>query len=1241
MTKKTSAITLARGVPGGRAEQEALEYIARALPDDGRTRLWPNIVASWTSGRREIDALVLGHHGLFVVEIKAAHARLGIERLDMAAQHSTAAARHLKSALTLRIPTLSQLWIQPLVFIPDDDFKLKTRVEVPVVTPQHLVSVLQYGDLGDEGLAAQQEPLDDATVEAVVEALTDLGKYRPARGDLRDQAQRLFLETVADLHEQASRNTDEIDGTVDSGSYAALEENAALWVLLCTFVHELERRSLLKSTSLHKAASSARECLARMLDMLTEYHALAGIVDLWRTVAMEHIPSEEAAQGLLECFWSKDGTPRPLSGDKHHDIWTVLYQDLSESLRRRYGFVATPKFVAEFMLDLTLEQPPTGRDANETHVLDPACGSGTILCLAFERLLRARAECSPETDKQTLALAALERVHGIDISAVAVLVTQVRLLFTYIGQLGVRDLQEVPRLPVRVVVGDSLDMESIGGEELRRRYAVVLCNPPYLTCKEPGLRNLYRKHFVSAHGQFSLAAPFVERCFSLAEPGGAVGLLAPANFKKRAYGQKLIEEVLAGIEITRVIDTSGAYIPGHGTPTLILVARNRKPEVESSSVLMVLGKRGEPHTPINPARGRVWSAIRAHHDEPDYQDRYISVEERPRELLRHHPWRFIAGEPWELLEAFERSVLLEHIVESFVAGGSSGMDGAFVWPSNAAKRVRLEEQIIQPLMTGSAIEDWVVDTNLVAISPHTEHGEPLDLEVSSRWARLLWLYRTALEQRPASSMQVQRAWWTWNRPPRRMVGYALVGRCITRWNQFATHPGYLPKSDVISIVLPDNSTEDDMFALLGYLNSSVACFWLKNHGFSKSSSLSTQSEDAVYEFSATLLGRLPIPGPVTNPGHRVRGKLAKLARTLSETAAQRLACAPDQVLARWTGDSRRSLVRSLADARQRELRLLQRMVNDQEELDWLAYEALGLVGEMANSGEGMARPEERPFAWPTDEPPVGLEQGEYWAKRRKQIRQSPALELIEHPQYKRPFQSYTDEARGRQLDAACDLWLVTRLEQEFSAMDIPRCITLTGLLARLEKDPRLGAVASVQGQERSLQKLLARLLQIHAVPFLASYRYSKSGAVKRAVWEQTWAVQRRQDAGEALAPPTPPRYSSRDYRDASTWRWRGILDVAREPFISYPLQGGQATRYGWAGWSQEQRAHALVTLIQELSEDGFGESAALDLLLAGVTELRPWLDSTLPNLELERQLRSVRFCGTSRDKTSDQSESEE
>ena len=45
---------------------------------------------------------------------------------------------------------------------------------------------------------------------------------------------------------------------------------------------------------------------------------------------------------------------------------------------------------------------------------------------------------------------------------------------------------------------------------------------------------------------------------------------------KREFGSKLIEDFLAHKDLRLVADTSGAYIPGHGTPTVIIVGRNQR-----------------------------------------------------------------------------------------------------------------------------------------------------------------------------------------------------------------------------------------------------------------------------------------------------------------------------------------------------------------------------------------------------------------------------------------------------------------------------------------------------------------------------------------------------------------------------------------------------------------------------------------------------------------------------------------
>ena len=48
-------------------------------------------------------------------------------------------------------------------------------------------------------------------------------------------------------------------------------------------------------------------------------------------------------------------------------------------------------------------------------------------------------------------------------------------------------------------------------------------------------------------------------------------MITANSFMKREFGKKLIEDLFPKFDLTHVIDTSGAYIPGHGMPTALLI----------------------------------------------------------------------------------------------------------------------------------------------------------------------------------------------------------------------------------------------------------------------------------------------------------------------------------------------------------------------------------------------------------------------------------------------------------------------------------------------------------------------------------------------------------------------------------------------------------------------------------------------------------------------------------------------
>src|SRR5208282_670908 len=143
-------------------------------------------------------------------------------------------------------------------------------------------------------------------------------------------------------------------------------------------------------------------------------------------------------------------------------------------------------------------------------------------------------------------------------------------------------------------------------------YHAVVANPPYITPKDRALNLAYRESYFTCHMKYSLAVPFLERIVSLASEGGFTGQITANSFMKREFGKKLIEEFFPRVDLTHVIDTSGAYIPGHGTPTVILFARARRPV--SGTVRAVLGTKGEPATPEDASQGLVWRSIVEHID---------------------------------------------------------------------------------------------------------------------------------------------------------------------------------------------------------------------------------------------------------------------------------------------------------------------------------------------------------------------------------------------------------------------------------------------------------------------------------------------------------------------------------------------------------------------------------------------------------------------------------------------------
>ena len=313
----------------------------------------------------------------------------------------------------------------------------------------------------------------------------------------------------------------------------------------------------------------------------------------------------------------------------------------------------------------------------------------------------------------------------------------------------------------------------------------------------------------------------------------------------------------------------------------------------------------------------------------------------------------------------------------------------------------------------------------------------------------------------------------------------------------------------------------------------------------------------------------------------------------------------------------------------------------QEELDWEVYRRYGLIDDdLTYSGDdlpGLA-PGERAFAiqmaravaagadtttWFTHHnhkhTPI-TELPTHWPaayrdlvqRRLDLIATDPAIRLLEKPEHKR---RWAIEPWEKRQAAALRDWLLDRLEDRsfwFDPQGRPAPRSVAQLADEVARDADLVSVLALwEGRpDVPVPHSLVRLLADEAVPYLAAYRYKDSGLRKREAWEHTWALQRREDAGEPVGTiPVPPKYTNADFRKTSYWQARGKLDVPKERFVLYPGAGRETDPtplLGWAGWDHAQQSLALSVVIGAREADGWADERLVPLV-AGLAELQPWV----------------------------------
>ncbi|MEI8257780.1 MAG: SAM-dependent methyltransferase, partial [Deltaproteobacteria bacterium] len=210
-----------------------------------------------------------------------------------------------------------------------------------------------------------------------------------------------------------------------------VDQVAAAWLLSCVFARVLEDRGLVAAARLAGPGASdsqrlffevapslsERDYLLIVFRELARFPAARDLFDARHNPAWLLTPSAEAAKALLALFRLPSAdAPAFRFGQADTRFLGDLYQDLNESVQKRYALLQTPRFVESFILDRTLDRAIDRFGLDDTTLIDPTCGSGHFLLGAFDRLFDRRLAAEPGLDPRQAAARALDAVYGADIN---------------------------------------------------------------------------------------------------------------------------------------------------------------------------------------------------------------------------------------------------------------------------------------------------------------------------------------------------------------------------------------------------------------------------------------------------------------------------------------------------------------------------------------------------------------------------------------------------------------------------------------------------------------------------------------------------------------------------------------------------------------------------------------------------------------------------------------------------------
>lgn len=596
--------------------------------------------------------------------------------------------------------------------------------------------------------------------------------------------------------------------------------------------------------------------------------------------------------------------------------------------RKRDGVVYTPDYIARFIVDQTLgthllelfekcfaphmsksssvanyeeikwknktaeaKAWTAYRDAIKAlRIVDPACGSGVFLVIAFDFL---KAELTRVNDK----IASLTSDHlgdlfdpdseilthnlyGVDVNAQSVEIAKLSLWIK-----TAKKGKALDSLDKNLLVGDSLiedsnfaylshgfswqtafpDIFAAGG------FDVVLGNPPYVRQEllSP-LKPYLEKRFEVYHGVADLYCYFFERGLRLLKQGGRMGYISSSTFFKTNSGKPLREYLAKNATLEHVVDFGDHQIfEGVTTYPAILTMVNHAPKKDHQISFWTIG------------------------DMPKTNFR-ATYKTKAQTYPQHH----LDGQSWELEDPRLKNLrdkirngkpTLKEVYGSPYRGVLTGRNEAFVIDRATRDRLVAEDpksaEILKPFLEGKDLKRWYTASRELWLI-FTKRG--IDIAAYPQILKYLEQFRDILEPKP-SNWQPENNSEKWNGRKTGNYEWYEIQDSVDYWPEFEqpkiTYPHFSQGrkfSYTHSIMFSNDKTyvlATSHIYLLSLLNCTTNWFFLR------SICSAMRGGEWRLELRVQFIEQIPIP-PTTDAQKQQLATLAEQCQTAAEQRYQ-------------------------------------------------------------------------------------------------------------------------------------------------------------------------------------------------------------------------------------------------------------------------------------------------------------------------------------------------------------------